>query len=515
MDGAGGGTSPAATGRTWRGALLGLGVVYALWSFLTTRTLGPGRDEVVYLSQVSPFGTPAYFSAPRARGITWLVWPVAQFTEDVVPIRLYLAGLAGVALVLAYWPWLRIRGLRHPAVAPLAAGLFVSLWLGRFYATQIMPNLWIAFGSVGAMGLVLRLAGPGAFRWWRLVLAGLCAAFVALLRPSDAAVVVTVLMLTAVATMRGARWRQGLGAAATVGLGALLGLVPWVVEAQQRFGGVRARLHESSATEGGMGLRFQLALNLKVMDGPILCRPTCRAADGPLPMDAIVLVTVCAALIVLAIVMAWRRRAVSAALAPTLGAIAVAAPYVVGINYAAPRFLLPTYALTSIPIALGMAGLVWLTPARWRTLTAGILLAAFALHLANQAAVFASVRQRQDAKRDRIELIADFLRSQGIKPGCIVSGTSAPQIARALGCRSAALSGHDANMTRDQLLELSRTTQVVLARGAPNLTTTPPSWAAGRWAGHRVPGLPKRWALTVFVPISDGASPDPSPAPTT
>lgn len=68
-------------------------------------------------------------------------------------------------------------------------------------------------------------------------MAGLCAAFVVLLRPADAAVVVAVLMLTAVATIRGARWRQGLGAAAAIGLGALLGLVPWVVEAQQRFGG--------------------------------------------------------------------------------------------------------------------------------------------------------------------------------------------------------------------------------------------------------------------------------------
>jgi hypothetical protein len=129
-------------------------------------------------------------------------------------------------------------------------------------------------------------------------------------------------------------------------------------------------------------------------------------------------------------------------------------------------------------------------------------------------AVFTSLQQRQDAKRDRIELIADFLSSKGIKPGCIVSGTSAPQIARALGCRSAALSGHDANMTLDQLLQLSRTTQVVLTRGTPDLATTPPSWAAGRWAGYRVPGLPQRWALTVFVPIPDGASPDPSPAPT-
>jgi hypothetical protein len=477
---------------------------------LSTRTLGLGRDEVVYLSQVSGFAEPAFFSAPRARGITWLVAPIAQISDDPVVIRGYLAALSGLALALAYWPWLRVRGVRSPAVAPLAAGLLASVWLSRFYATQVMPNLWIAFGAVGALGLMLRLAEPGGFRWWRLVVLGLAVAFVAAIRPSDAGVLVGVLIATSLLTMRGVRRRRGFQAALGVGLGGLLGLSPWVVESYQRFGGVGARLHQAAYTEGEVSFGFNLGMNLRVMDGPILCRPTCKASRGPLPVDAIAMCGLCAALIAFAIVLAWRWGQVSAALAPAAGAIAMAGPYLVGVGYAAPRFMLPTYALSALPIALALAGLVWLTPGRWKILTGAVLLTAFGFYLANQQAVFARVHHGQDTKRDRILLIAEFLTSKGVKPPCVVSGSTAPQIAHALGCSSSALGGHDASITRQQLLDLSKNAQVVLTRGAPNLSTKPPSWAGDGWIGYRVPGLPKKWALTVFVPTPTPTTPNPS-----
>ena len=486
--------------RGWSAVLVGVGAGYAAWSYATTRTMGWGRDEVVYLSQVSPFSHPAYFSAPRARGITWLVAPIAHVTDDVATIRLYLAVLSGVALVACLWPWLRVRGLRSPAVAPVAGALFASLWLARFYAAQIMPNLWIAFGAVGAVGLLLRLASPGGFRWWRLTLLGLVTAGVTLLRPSDAAVLAAVLVVAGLFVIRARWWWHGLTTAAVVGIGVVAGLVPWVVESQQRFGGVTARLQQAAGTEGGVGLGFRLGLHLKVMDGPILCRPTCRAAGQPVPTDALALFGIVSALVLLALVLAWRGRHLSAVLTPTLAAVALAAPYLTAVGYAVPRFLLPAYALAALPVALALVTLVRATPGRWALLTAAVILGVLGLHLADQQAVLHRLTAAQDAKRARIELVADYLRAQGIRPGCVVSGTDAPQIAHALDCTSAALAGHDANTTRGELLRLATTTQVVLTRRTPTLSTTPPAWAGGGWTGHRVPGLPHKWALVVFLP---------------
>lgn len=497
--------------RRWGWLLVAVGFVYGIWSFHATHALGLGRDEVVYLSQVSPTAEPAYFSAPRSRGISWLVAPMAQLTSDVALIRLYLGALAGLCLVAAWWPWLRVRGLRSPAVAPVAAALLASLWVAQFYASQVMANLWIAFGAVAALGIALRLAEPRGFRWWRLTLLAAVVAGVTLLRPADAVVLGAFLAATSLLVLRGARWRHGVLTAVAVILGAVVGVVPWVHEAEQRFGGVSARLTAASEVQGGAATALNVGLYLRVQDGPILCRPTCRAAGQPVPVDAAALLTVSLALVVLAVVLAWRSRRLSAALAPALGALALGAPYLVGVGYAAPRFLLPTYALASLPIALALVALVNLAPGRWRALTAVLLIAGFAAHASAQQAALARIGHAQAVSRDRIAMIADFVASHGVRPPCVVSGSQAPLIAYALGCRSSALRGHDASVTRAELLELAATHQVVLTRSRADRSLRPPRWVGDGWTGYRVPGLPRRWTLTVFVPTATDPAARPTP----
>lgn len=73
-------------------------------------------------------------------------------TDDFRAVRTYLALLSGASLVAAYWPWLRQRG--RPA-APLAAGIFAVLWPTVFYGPEAMPNLWVAFAAVAAVGWFL------------------------------------------------------------------------------------------------------------------------------------------------------------------------------------------------------------------------------------------------------------------------------------------------------------------------------------------------------------------------
>jgi hypothetical protein len=97
-----------------------------------------GRDERVYVSQVTRGAEAAFFSAPRARGITLLVAPVTVLTSSVDVLRVYLAVLSGAGLFLVRWVW---RSLLSQRVLALAGGLFAGLWITLFYGPQVMPKL--------------------------------------------------------------------------------------------------------------------------------------------------------------------------------------------------------------------------------------------------------------------------------------------------------------------------------------------------------------------------------------
>ncbi|WP_405638159.1 hypothetical protein [Streptomyces sp. NBC_00056] len=101
---------------------------------------GLGWDEIVYVSQVEP-GTPtAYFSAPRARGVSWLAAPAAALAGSAAHpavLRTYLALLSGLGLLIALRAW---RGLLPPAVLGCAGLLFARLWITRTTAPVRCPT---------------------------------------------------------------------------------------------------------------------------------------------------------------------------------------------------------------------------------------------------------------------------------------------------------------------------------------------------------------------------------------
>ncbi|MFB7175849.1 hypothetical protein ACFCYM_34275 [Streptomyces sp. NPDC056254] len=172
-----------AVARSRRSDLWLLGPVAAAYTtaqlILAVPGTGLGWDETVYVSQVSGHAPAAFFSAPRARGISYLAAPVAAFTSSVTALRIHLALLSSAALLLSLWLWRRL--LPTPVLA-LAGALFAGLWTALSYGPQAMPNLWVAFGSLMAVGCFLRAAGaPGD----RRALAGLCAAtaLAAIMRP--------------------------------------------------------------------------------------------------------------------------------------------------------------------------------------------------------------------------------------------------------------------------------------------------------------------------------------------
>ncbi|MCL7380800.1 hypothetical protein [Streptomyces sp. 35G-GA-8] len=434
---------------------------------------GLGWDETVYVSQVARDAEAAFFSAPRARGITFLIAPVTVLTSSVEVLRVYLALLSGGGLLLALWVWRRL--LPAPVLA-LAGALFAGLWITVLYGPQVMPNLWVALGSLFAVGCFLRAVRD---RSDRAALAGLCGgvAFVALMRPSDAFWLA--LPLAACALLVGA-WRSPLPLLA-LAAGAALGCAPWAVEAYVGYGGLPARLRRASAIQGDLGWHLAFDDQVRALDGRLLCRP----CDIPWrrPVTA-VWWFVLPLLVLCGVLAAARAKRAAVVVVPTLAGLSMAVPYVLLIGYAAPRFLLPTYALLALPAATGLARIG--RAARPRPLAVGALAALLAGHLAVQYAVLDSAAARGRTNRVAFGKVAAELARQGVRPPCVVSGAEAVRLAYLAGCASRQTGGHDGSITPAGLVALARdrpVAVVVAGEGAP------PAYTKG-WRVLRLPDLP-------------------------
>jgi hypothetical protein len=329
-------------------------------------------------------------------------------------------------MYLAYRAWQRLIGQRAAALAD--AG-FVSLWVTEYYGDQVMPNLYVALGAVAAAAFLVRaLAGDG---WRPLLAASACLAWVALVRPTDAAWLDAGFVLAGFVVAGRRHWRQGLGVTAAVVAGVVVGSAEWAVEAVVRFGSIGARLHEAGS-QNATGVTFSLPMFARAVNGPLLCRP-CNGHRIVAVGAAWWLVLLILVLTGLGAPRVVRRNA--RALVPTLGAVTLAGGYVFSVPYAAPRFLLPAYALLAVPGALGAISVVSWSSERWgRGLTRGVvatLVTAFALE---QAAVLA-VQVRTRARLDRYDAttVAD-LRSAGVHGHCTVAGPVTYQIPFFAGC---------------------------------------------------------------------------------
>ena len=217
----------------------------------------------------------------------------------------------------------------------------------------------------------------------------------------------------------------------------MAGGAEWVVEAYARFGGIASRLHAAGAEQGGFGLHFALPDELRALNGPTLCRPcTDRrpvSRTGPVVVPA-------------ARAGGARRpgragRAVgpslSSVLLPAVCGLCVAAQYLFMINYAAPRFLLPAYALLAVPAADGLAFLITglgreLRPAMTAAVTCFLVVQLLGQHLVLDHEAGGTVTFHDDYTR-----IATALAARGVRPPCLISGVQYIPIAFYAGCASA------------------------------------------------------------------------------
>jgi hypothetical protein len=443
---------------------------------LVVPRLGLSWDETVYISQVSSHTPAAYFDPARARGIPLLVAPVTLLTSSVLAVRIYLAIASGAAVFLALLCW---RPLRPAWQLALAGVLFCGLWTTLYYGPQAMPDLWVAFSSLAAVGLFLQAAGSGApasdsgqgdrpTRW--RALAGLTAsvAIAALVRPGDALYLAAALGVAVIAVRQWRRWQL----LAAVVIGFVAGAADWVIEAYIRFGGPLNRLHEAGAEQGGFGFHFALWDEFRSVNGPTLCRPCTVGLRYPeLSLWWLALPV----LVILGCYAAHRAgRLASAVLASACG-LGLAFQYLFLINYAAPRFLLPAYALAVIPVADAIGGLLTGIQRNLRGPAALLVAVVLGVQLLIQFTVLEhQVVEKVSFFGDYNRIAAD-LRSLGIRPPCLVKGAQDIPVAFYAGCASAP------GLPSGQ--KGTEPVAVLVAPGQP-----PPAYARG-WTLHELPGI--------------------------
>ncbi|WP_405593877.1 hypothetical protein [Streptomyces sp. NBC_01092] len=476
------------SGRPWRsrghGLLAAVAVAFTLAQLLLVRpSMGLGWDEVVYVSQVAGDAPAAFFSAPRARGVPLLVWPIASWSSSTTLLRVYLAVLSGLALYLALRAW------RHLCPARVLAGagaFFATLWVTLFYGPQAMPNLWVAFGALLCVGCFLRARADRLDEWaLRGVLVG--AVLMAWMRPTDAVwVTLPLLVLAAVAR----HWR--LGAALAAGL--VAGGVQWVIEAYISYGGLRERLNEASRIQGDLGWNLAVDDQLRSLVGIALCRPCDVATPHPAVFAWWFVLPLLAAY---AAAVAVRAGRTTRTLVPLACATTAAFPYLFLIGYAAPRFLLPAYALLAIPVADALWNLVTAPDGRWRPAVATVVGLGLAGHLAVQYVVLDRTVERTTASRLAWARSAAELHTLGMRPPCLLTGHEAIPVAYYAGCGSGAMHGHNVNTTRAELLRTARRLPV----GALTVPGRKPPRHARDWELHRLDGLDVRIAP---APVADG-----------
>ncbi|MFE0514665.1 glycosyltransferase family 39 protein [Streptomyces sp. NPDC058964] len=449
---------------------------------LVSPHLGLDWDETVYVSQFDPHRPAAYFSAPRSRGISFLTAPVLAVTDSTTVLRIVLALSSAAALYAAYRVWQPLLGARRTALAAL---LFAGLWTTVLYGPQAMPNLWVALSTVAAVGWFLRGVHPHAQRRALLGLGATVAAATGF-RFSDG-VWLALPLLAACAIVR--PWRRPAPALAVVA-GVVVGSAEWIAEAYVRWGGVGARLHVSSATEGGMGAHWAGGLAWRSLDGPLLCRPCHVPLTHP---ELTVWWLALPALTLVACVLAGRNRGGALTWLPVAGAVALSIPYLLLIDYSAPRFLLPAYALLSVPLAtLAADGMRAARRPGARVPAAGLAVLLLVLHLSAQYRVLEQNVADVRATTDHYRTAAHDLHRLGLTPPCLVSGKHAPPIGYYTGCASANVSGNNRNTTAHALLRrAAREPTAALTK-----TRSGPPRYARTWGRHRLPGT----GLTAYVP---------------
>jgi hypothetical protein len=296
-------------------------------------------DEAVYYSQSAPDSYKATLSASRSRGVVWMIYPILQLGQELPQVRLLVAIGHTLLLVVAFSAWIPLIGL----VAAFAMAIFCASWITVFYGAEISPNLPSAIFAVAGVGYAMRSVAESR---WLPILAGVAFACLAAVRPTDSVFVCLGLGIGCLAFFPKRIFRVCSGPA----VGVVLGWLPWLIEAQIRFGGIVRRLRASSKLVEGVGGIKVFLWHLIVLDGPLYQ----KRPSGPIVYEGIIW---WGCLLVFAFGGLWlirKRGEFKPASIAMLSSLFIFVGYIGFAGVARPRYLLPTYALISIPAAIGL-----------------------------------------------------------------------------------------------------------------------------------------------------------------
>jgi hypothetical protein len=267
-----------------------------------------------------------------------------------------------------------------------------------------------------------------------------------------------------------------------------------VFESHASYGGLGQRLSDASRIQGGRGWNFAVDDQLRSLVGRTLCRP----CTGDLPHVAVMAwwfaLPVLAGLGLAVAIRAGRG-------APTLAllacAVSAAAPYLFLIGYAAPRFLLPAYALLAIPVGDALVCLVTGPNGAWRPVVGTVVVLGLVGHVSVQYVVLAHTVKGTVAVRDGWSRTVMELSRLGVRPPCLLTGHNAIPIAFYAGCASAHTSGNNANVTREGILRGAERMPVAVlvapGGGPPEFARGWPSHVFGELRVHVAPGRESPW----------------------
>jgi hypothetical protein len=223
----------------------------------------------------------------------------------------------------------------------------------------------------------------------------------------------------------------------------------------------------------------------------------------------VVLWTAGLALVALAVWVAWRRTPPGGSRAVTwlpawTGAV-LAVPYLLLVGYAAPRFLLPAYALLALPVAYALRHLVTAVAGPWRAVVAGAVALVLLAHGAVQLQILGTVMEGSLNGRDRWVRVAEVLERHEVRPPCVLLGRESAPVAYLAGCDAVAIKRHPGD-EQFSLTDLSgavaqQPVAVVLRSGEAR-----PAYTRG-WQAVPSRELPRGWRVLVAPrPTSPGTS---------
>lgn len=292
------------------------------------------HDESVYLSQLL-LDRPLSWGPQRSVGVLALAAIAVRFVDEPGLGRMLVGVITTAVLILAYGTWATVV-TRRMALVALVLGLIP--WITLHHLSSVMPNLLVGAAAVAMVGSAAAY-GAKAKRGF-LVSLVIASAVATLLRPPDAAWLVAAVIVGGLALKE---FDGMLPVALAAVAGAFLGIIPWIIESFRRFDDPVNRILRLSEL-ADTRLRSNLGDYMKLADGPQL-----GPDSGAVPW--VVLASI--AVLVVALVAAWRSGMEPGPKLALLTAAVFAVPYAFFYVHTAPRFLLSSILLLSIPAAQG------------------------------------------------------------------------------------------------------------------------------------------------------------------